>query len=181
MVFIFEPGESSERIERWCSNGAPSVEDDWSRAELEEHVRDEHSTFSWILEPMAVRCGFTVESSEYSDDHFCAKYVLRSNLRLAPDRFAAGGNVAQCRACLPFASAPEDSFCAAVGPAKAVILARCSAPERVRSAVLTAPAAERGSAGLTVGTDSLGACSCWGARNEGAGSYRIDALDITMR
>jgi len=55
----------------------PSVEDDWSRAELEEHVRDEHPTFSWILEPMAVRCGFTVESAEYSDDQILAMYILR--------------------------------------------------------------------------------------------------------
>ena len=77
VVFSFEPGDSAERIERWCSAGAPSAEDDWSRAELEEHVRDEHSTFSWILEPMAVRCGFTVESADYSDDQFLAKYVLR--------------------------------------------------------------------------------------------------------
>lgn len=77
VVFSFEPGESAERIERWCSTGAPSVEDDWSRAELEEHVRVEHSTFSWILEPMAVKCGFTVESADYSDDQILAKYVLR--------------------------------------------------------------------------------------------------------
>jgi len=77
VVYSFEPGDAAERIESWCSTGGPSVEDDWSRAELEEHVRDEHSTFSWILEPMAVRCGFTVESADYSDDQILAKYVLR--------------------------------------------------------------------------------------------------------
>ncbi len=77
VVFSFEPGDWAERIESWCSTGTPSVEDDWTRAELEEHVRDEHSTFSWILEPMAVRCGFTVESADYSDDQILAKYVLR--------------------------------------------------------------------------------------------------------
>jgi hypothetical protein len=57
--------------------GGSTVEDDWSRAELEEHVRDEHSTFTWVLESMAVRCGFSVESAEYSDDGIFAKYVLR--------------------------------------------------------------------------------------------------------
>jgi SAM-dependent methyltransferase len=77
VVYSFEPRDAAERIESWCSTGGPSVEDDWSRAELEEHVRDEHSTFSWILEPMAVRCGFTVESADYSDDQILAKYVLR--------------------------------------------------------------------------------------------------------
>jgi SAM-dependent methyltransferase len=77
VVYSFEPGDAGERIESWCSTGGPSVEDDWSRAELVEHVRDEHSTFSWILEPMAVKCGFTVESAEYSDDQILAKYILR--------------------------------------------------------------------------------------------------------
>ena len=77
VVFSFEPGDAAERIERWCATGGPRVADAWSRAELEEHVRDEHSTFSWILEPMAVRCGFIVESAEYSDDQILAKYILR--------------------------------------------------------------------------------------------------------
>jgi ubiquinone/menaquinone biosynthesis C-methylase UbiE len=77
VVFSFEPGDSAERIESWCSTGGPNVEDDWSRAELEEHIRDEHSTFSWILEPMAVRCGLAVESADYSEDEIVAKYVFR--------------------------------------------------------------------------------------------------------
>ena len=77
VVFSFEPSNAAERIERWCSTGGPSAEDDWSRSELEEHVRDEHSTFSWILEPMAVRCGFTVKSADYSDDQILAKYILQ--------------------------------------------------------------------------------------------------------
>ena len=77
VVYNFEPREAAARIENWCSTGGLTVEDDWSRAELEEHVRDEHSTFSWILEPMAIRCGFAVESAEYSDDQILAKYILR--------------------------------------------------------------------------------------------------------
>jgi ubiquinone/menaquinone biosynthesis C-methylase UbiE len=77
VVFSFEPGDAEERIESWCATGGPRVETDWSRAELEEHVRDEHSTFSWVLEPMAVRCGFTVESAEYSEDQISTKYILR--------------------------------------------------------------------------------------------------------
>jgi len=77
VVYSFEPGDAAERIESWCLTGGPSVEDDWSRAELEEHVRDEHSTFSWILEAMAVRCGFIIELADYSEDQILAKYILR--------------------------------------------------------------------------------------------------------
>jgi len=77
VVFNFQPSEATERIDAWCATGGTSVDAEWSRAELEEHVRDEHSTFTWIMEPMAVKCGFTVDSADYSDDGILAKYVLR--------------------------------------------------------------------------------------------------------
>jgi SAM-dependent methyltransferase len=77
VVYGFDPADAEDRIEAWCSTGAPSVEADWSRGELEEHVRDEHSTFTWLLEPIIGRCGFAIEDAEYSDDGILAKYVLR--------------------------------------------------------------------------------------------------------
>ena len=45
---------------------------------MEEHVRDEHSTFTWLLEAMFERTGFTIESADYSDDGFDARYLLRA-------------------------------------------------------------------------------------------------------
>jgi hypothetical protein len=54
------------------------VEGDWARWEMEEHVRDEHSTFTWLLEAMIERTGFVIESADYSDDGFDAKYLLRA-------------------------------------------------------------------------------------------------------
>ena len=54
------------------------VEGEWSRAEYEEHVRDEHSTFTWLLEPMITRAGFSIEVAEHSEDGIFAKYVLRA-------------------------------------------------------------------------------------------------------
>jgi len=77
VVYGFDPGEAEARIEAWCAtlDGASS-EDGWQRSDIEEHVRDEHSTFTWLLEPMIVRSGFLIEAAEYSDGIF-AKYVLR--------------------------------------------------------------------------------------------------------
>jgi SAM-dependent methyltransferase len=77
VVFSFEPGDAADRIEAWCATGGVEVEADWSRAELEEHVRDEHSTFTWLLESMIQRSGFAIEAAEYSADGIFAKYVLR--------------------------------------------------------------------------------------------------------
>jgi ubiquinone/menaquinone biosynthesis C-methylase UbiE len=78
VVYDFAPGEAETRLEAWCATGGDAVEGEWSRAELEEHVRDEHSTFTWILEPMIERAGFGIEVAEHSDDGIFAQYVLRA-------------------------------------------------------------------------------------------------------
>jgi FkbM family methyltransferase len=74
IVYDFDPAEAEERIEAWCATG---VKGDWSREELEEHVRDEHSTFTWLLEPMIERCGFEIEDVDRSPDGFFASYIAR--------------------------------------------------------------------------------------------------------
>jgi ubiquinone/menaquinone biosynthesis C-methylase UbiE len=78
VVYDFGPAEAEERIEAWCATGGETIESEWSRAELEEHVRDEHSTFTWALEPMISRCGFEIAEAEHSPDGIFAKYVLRA-------------------------------------------------------------------------------------------------------
>ena len=47
------------------------------RSDIEEHVRDEHSTFTWLLEPMIERAGFRIERADYSDDGIFAEYIAR--------------------------------------------------------------------------------------------------------
>ena len=76
VVYDFAPAEAEDRLEAWCATGGDVVEGEWSRAELEEHVRDEHSTFSWLLEPMMRRSGFDIVRAEHSDDGIFAKYIL---------------------------------------------------------------------------------------------------------
>jgi cyclopropane fatty-acyl-phospholipid synthase-like methyltransferase len=78
VVYSFDPAETEDRLERWCAGAGLDSERDWSRAELEEHVRDEYSTFTWLLEPMLARSGFEVEQAAYSDDGIFAQYVLRA-------------------------------------------------------------------------------------------------------
>ena len=78
VVYSFDPSEAHERLEAWCARfGGNRSEHHWSRAELEEHVREEHSTFSWLLEPMIERAGLRIEDASYSDDAIFASYVLR--------------------------------------------------------------------------------------------------------
>jgi len=78
VVYDFAPAEADERVEEWCATGGDTVEAEWSRAELEEHVREEHSTFTWLLEPMIFRSGFEIVHAEHSEDGIFAKYLLRA-------------------------------------------------------------------------------------------------------
>jgi ubiquinone/menaquinone biosynthesis C-methylase UbiE len=75
VVYGFEPAEAEACLEQWMSETASdAVEGGWTRAELEEHVRDEHSTFTWLLEPMIVKAGFEIEQADYSEDWIVASY-----------------------------------------------------------------------------------------------------------
>ncbi len=78
VVYDFPPTEAEARIEAWCAMGGDGVEGEWSRAELEEHVRDEHSSFSWILDPMIERCGFEIVDVQRTRETFDSRYVLQA-------------------------------------------------------------------------------------------------------
>lgn len=77
VVYSFAPSAAEATVEAWCATGGDDPLAGWARSELEDHVRDEHSTYSWLLEPMIERSGFTVLDATYSDDQFFAQYVLR--------------------------------------------------------------------------------------------------------
>ena len=74
VVYDFEPMQAHDRLEAWCATAGDDAEADWSRAELEERVRDEHSTFRWLLEPMITRAGFVIEDA----NGIFGSYVLRA-------------------------------------------------------------------------------------------------------
>lgn len=78
-VYSFGPAEAGERIEAWCATEFGDGDDSWRREDLEEHVRDEHSTFTWLLEPMLQRTGFTIEEARYTPDGIFAQYIARAN------------------------------------------------------------------------------------------------------
>jgi hypothetical protein len=77
VVYDFGPEEAFDRFESWCASAGDEIIGEWARAELEEHVREEHSTFSWLLEPMIVRAGFDIEDAIYSQDGIFGHYILR--------------------------------------------------------------------------------------------------------
>jgi hypothetical protein len=78
VVFSFPPEQYVSQIEHWIDQvrGGGDSNSGWSRAEFEMHVRDEYSTFAWILEEMIRRAGFEIESTEYASPTY-ALYQCR--------------------------------------------------------------------------------------------------------
>jgi ubiquinone/menaquinone biosynthesis C-methylase UbiE len=78
VVYSFEPADAERRIDAWISDTMTAdVASGWTRAELAEHVRDEHSTFTWLLEPMLGRAGFDMIDADYSASGVFARYLCR--------------------------------------------------------------------------------------------------------
>lgn len=78
VVYNFEPIEAEKRLENWCSTIDTVGSDKWSRSDIEEHIREEHSTFTWLFEPMIERSDFKIEQKEYSPDGIFARYIARA-------------------------------------------------------------------------------------------------------
>jgi SAM-dependent methyltransferase len=75
LVYSFEPRESTEAIEAWLAGAADLPEDGWTRSELDTHVREEHSTFSWLLEPLLERAGFEIQQAMHRPSRTYSAYT----------------------------------------------------------------------------------------------------------
>lgn len=75
LVYSFEPGEAEQRFEAWFAGAVTDPDHGWTRAELETHVREEHSTFSWLLEPMLTRAGFEIRDVRHSSTQTYSAYT----------------------------------------------------------------------------------------------------------
>jgi SAM-dependent methyltransferase len=76
VVYGFGPADAERRIEAWITElMSTDVERGWTRAEIAAHVRDEHSTFTWLLEPMIARAGFDIVDATYSASGMLAQYL----------------------------------------------------------------------------------------------------------
>ena len=77
VVFSFDASEYTNGIQSWINRVAKPKDDGFSRDEFEMHVREEYSTFAWILEGMLERTGFTIEDSSKTGGAY-AYYICRS-------------------------------------------------------------------------------------------------------
>jgi SAM-dependent methyltransferase len=75
LIYSFEPQEASGAISSWLARAFANPARGWTAQELAEHVREEHSTFTWLLEPMLERSGFEIRDRSSSPDRIYAAYT----------------------------------------------------------------------------------------------------------
>jgi SAM-dependent methyltransferase len=75
LVYSFPPREAEGAISSWLAAAPEDPARGWTAAELAEHVREEHSTFTWLLEPMLERAGFELRDRQLSANGFYAAYT----------------------------------------------------------------------------------------------------------
>jgi putative AdoMet-dependent methyltransferase len=73
VVFPSDIAGYEARFDDWISSFARDVDPDFA-VEAETHIRDEHSTYDWIMEGLLERAGFCIDSAGYVDG-FGATYV----------------------------------------------------------------------------------------------------------
>lgn len=62
-------------IEAWLQAGLADPEVGWTPDELAQHVREEHSTFAWLLEAMLEHAGFEIADVSFTESAVFPAYL----------------------------------------------------------------------------------------------------------
>jgi ubiquinone/menaquinone biosynthesis C-methylase UbiE len=73
IVFQFEPIDYERKINEYILDFATKAGKDF-KTEVETHIRDEYSTFDWIMKGLITNAGFKIERSK-SNDGFSTEYI----------------------------------------------------------------------------------------------------------
>jgi SAM-dependent methyltransferase len=72
LIYDFPPAEAEPAIEHWLTNAPADPATSYTRADLAEHIRTEHSTYRWLLEPMLEAAGFDIADVAFTGQAFGA-------------------------------------------------------------------------------------------------------------
>jgi SAM-dependent methyltransferase len=65
LVYDFGPDEAEAIFAGWFAAAAADPAQGYTAADYAEHIRTEHSTFRWLLEPMLAAAGFEITDVRY--------------------------------------------------------------------------------------------------------------------
>jgi ubiquinone/menaquinone biosynthesis C-methylase UbiE len=77
LVYSFGPDETEAVFDRWLTGKPERPEDGYTREDLEAHIMSEHSTFSWLFEPMLERVGFAIHKADYRGGTYAAYTLVK--------------------------------------------------------------------------------------------------------
>lgn len=72
LIYDFQPAETDQIFERWLAQAPDDSARGYTSADLAEHIRSEHSTFRWLLEPMIEAAGFEIVTVAFSESVYGA-------------------------------------------------------------------------------------------------------------
>ena len=67
LIYDFRPDETEEVFRNWFEHAAADPAEGYTGEDYAEHIRTEHSTFRWLLEPMLAAVGFETVAVEFRD------------------------------------------------------------------------------------------------------------------
>jgi ubiquinone/menaquinone biosynthesis C-methylase UbiE len=65
LIFDFPPSSAEEILDAWLASAGTDPAQGYTRADFADHLRTEHSTFRWLLEPMLAATGFEIVQADF--------------------------------------------------------------------------------------------------------------------
>jgi SAM-dependent methyltransferase len=72
VIYDFQPSGAEEILDQWLDHAAEDPDEGYTRADFAVHIRDEHSTFRWLFEPMLAASGFEIVTADFRRDVYGA-------------------------------------------------------------------------------------------------------------
>jgi ubiquinone/menaquinone biosynthesis C-methylase UbiE len=77
LIFDFQPADAGTVLERWLDGAAADPASGYTREDYAGHLRTEHSTFRWLLEPMLTAAGFDIVTAGFDRQVYGAYTCVR--------------------------------------------------------------------------------------------------------
>jgi SAM-dependent methyltransferase len=78
LVYDFGPGEVAAIFDGWLEGAADDPAAGYTAADYAEHIRTEHSTFRWLLEPMLAAAGLDIAEVSYERRLYAAYTCVKA-------------------------------------------------------------------------------------------------------